>query len=86
MTKTWKVYTLDVWGNPSEGYEVNDRSKVGTIETSDEATDAEIWANLIEAGIAKGSISHADFDWLDESYLCINDKRDGMPVFQLEYA
>lgn len=81
--KTWIVYSLDVWGNEEDGFEVNDRCRVGTIETSDEQVDAEVWAALIKAGIARGSISHASFDG-DDTLIMINTQDDGRPVFQLE--
>lgn len=81
---TWRVFSLDVWGNETDGFEVNDRCQVGTIETSEDPPDAEIWACLLEAGIARGCISEGEFEWADESWLCIDEKETGRPVFQLE--
>ncbi len=84
MSKTWHVFTLAVWGNEEDGFDVNDRCPAGKIETSDEPTDAEVWACLLEAGIAHGLITDGEFDWCDEALLCINEKKTGRPVFQLE--
>lgn len=81
---TWNVYSLDVWGNEEDGFEVNDRSRVGTIETSAEPPDAEVWCALLEAGIARGVISDGSFEWQDEDLLAIDEKATGRPVFQLE--
>lgn len=81
---TWRVFSLDVWGNETDGFEVNDRCYVGAIETSDYPPDAEVWCCLLEAGIAKGVISRAHFDWADEALLSIDDNETGRPVFQLE--
>jgi len=81
--KSWIVYSLDVWGNEEDGFNVNDRCQVGTVETSDDAPDAEVWCALIEAGIARGTISQASFDG-DDGLIMIDEKETGKPVFQLE--
>ena len=84
MAATWRVFTLDVWGNEEDGFDVNDRWPAGEIETSDEPTDAEVWCRLLEAGIARGLISDGEFDWCDEALLCVSEAATGRPVFQLE--
>ena len=33
------IWSLDVWGNAAEGFEVNDRCKVGTVEIADQFID-----------------------------------------------
>lgn len=81
--KRWIVYTLDVWGNEEDGFDVNDRCRVGTIETSDDAPHAEVWCALIEADIAKGPISRAEFGG-DDDWISVDDQETGRPVFQLE--
>lgn len=81
----WKVYSLDVWGNEEDGFEVNDRCNAGTIETSDDPPDAEVWCALIEAHIAHNApISRAAFDASDNTFISIDDSETGRPVFQLE--
>lgn len=65
-------------------YSVNDRCSIGTIETSDLATEVEIWCCLVEAGIAKGLISRAEFESDDADTIYINDAETGRPVFALE--
>jgi len=37
----WKVLSLDVWGNETGGFEVNDMCQVGTIELLADDSDAE---------------------------------------------
>ena len=53
---TFTVWTYDVWGNPKDGFNVNDRSKQGTIELPSDRpnnwdlSDKEIIAALKQAG------------------------------------
>lgn len=81
---TWRVFTLDVWGNEEDGFEVNDRREAGQIETSDEPTDNEVWSALLLADIAKGPFRQASFDGDAETTIFIEDRETGRPVFQLE--
>ena len=79
----WQVFTLDVWGNEEDGFEVNDRACVGSIETSDNATNEELCACLLDAGIAYGSLKDASFEGA-YGFVMINERESGRPVFQLE--
>lgn len=83
--KTWKVWSCDVWGNAEDGWEVNDLRPLDVIRTSDDPTDGEIWSELVVAGIARGPLKWAKFDWPDDTFLSVLDVLDGeRPVFQLE--
>lgn len=42
---------FDVWGNPLDGYQVNDARSAGTIDIADNATDADIIRALKERGL-----------------------------------
>src|ERR1022692_1787500 len=44
-TQYW-VYALDVWGNAKDGFEVNDRSKCGTIFLPENCSDRDIFKLL----------------------------------------
>ena len=81
----WRVFSLDVWGNANDGYEVNDRSGVGTIQLPEEFTDAQLIRALKDAGIVRKTIrmSQVAIDG-DDTWISIDDAKDGMPVFQLE--
>ena len=52
MKHVWEVwYDFDVWGNPDDGFEVNDHTRLGTIELDDDDLDSN--DTLLEA-ILKG--------------------------------
>lgn len=83
---TFTVWTLDVWGNENDGYEVNDRCKVGTVDIPDfdNATDHAVLVALVEAGYLKpGSEAHGSFDGSDGLYY-VEDKNTACPWLQLE--
>lgn len=71
--KTYTVYSLDVWGNAEDGYEVNDSFKVGTILSA-----------LKSVGIIANHIKLFDIviDG-DDFMITIDDAKDGRPVFTL---
>jgi len=80
----YRVYSLDVWGNDDDGYEVNDRSKIGNVSFPDNASDKEVIASLVAEGLARAStkdLKHISIDG-DDEFFTIDFK--GKPVFQLE--
>ena len=82
----WNVYSLDVWGNAEDGYEVNDRSKVGSIDIDSTFSDNQLLKALVDAGIAtmkKSDKNHIQIDG-DDEWISIDYR--GKPVFQLEKA
>ena len=82
---TWRVFSLDVWGNPRDGFEVNDRSGIGSIQLNDDATDAQIVRALKDAGIMRKTVrmNQLRIDG-DDMLIFIDQARDARPVFQLE--
>ena len=76
------TYHYDVWGNEHDGWEVNDSSRQGTIEVKADCTDAEVWAALVDAGIAKGPLSRASIEDLG-TCIQIDDAKTGRPTFTL---
>ncbi len=80
----YTVWTLDVWGNPEDGFNVNNRCRVGTIDVAHGASDETIWVALVDAGFAKGEFKQAEFEDFGEHSFGINEKATGRPVFQLE--
>ena len=94
----YRVYSLDVWGHgPDEcaqydcdgncdGYQVNDRCKVGTVEIEDDTGPAPIIAALVSAGYLTADCSEEsiDVDGDGEFMVEINRKSDGKYLLQLE--
>jgi len=85
MKTTWTVWSLDVWGNPRDGFEVNDRSRCGVVELGKEPKDAEVIRALKAGGFlsdkARASNIEVGGDDLD---ITIDDKRSGRPLLSLE--
>ena len=89
--KRYQVWTYDVWGNARDGFEVNDRSKGGTVTinvkpetfnagTANEFTTWEPTDNqLARACGARGCA----FEWSEGSYY-IENKSNGRPEGMLE--
>jgi hypothetical protein len=81
---TYKVCTLDVWGNSEDGYEVNDQFAAGSIELSPEMSDAEILQKLADEGyLTENAVDCGEIDTSDESFMTVHDKADGRPVLNL---
>lgn len=80
-TAKWTVWSLDVWGNDEDGYEVNDRSRCGEIEfDADTAKDQDINDALVAGGfICACNALNIDGD---DGMLFV-DTADGKPLYQL---
>ena len=79
---TWDVWTLDVWGNAADGWDVNDRSKVGTIEAPADADDSAIVDALIGAGfLAPYARGRVELDG-DDTMIRV-DAPSGMPLLDV---
>jgi hypothetical protein len=100
MLQKYKVYSLDVWGNARDGYEVNDRCGIGEIEIW-VAPKALGWntetmgtvygfdptdKQIKSALVYAGYLSHlAEIEIDGESdYALSVDNAIGCPLFQLE--
>lgn len=82
---TYEIRSLDVWGNPEDGYEVNDSWRCGSIEIADNATDAQIVRALQDVEYLNRELA-ADFftvDASDDSMISIDRAEDGKPILQL---
>lgn len=78
--EAWTVWSLDVWGNDKEGYEINDRSTIGSVEIPADATDKQVIKALVDAEYLKPRFRF-DIDG-DDTVLYVEYK--GRPVLQLE--
>lgn len=83
----YNVYSLDVWGNRKDGYEVNDRCKVGSVMIPAECTDRQIIKALKVAGFLRSSCWYKSFTvgGDDNRHIDIDWRIDGdRPLLQLE--
>lgn len=79
----YRLHTLDVWGNETDGYEVNDAFNRGFITLKEDFNDSEL-LDAIDNKIGLQGREYAeidDFGALD--FIEIRDKSNGMPVFHL---
>lgn len=82
--KTYKVLSIDAWGNEEEGYEWNQWFNAGTIDLDINSSYDEI-LRLMES---EGFITDASKgDIMDDQYnLVIVDKETREPIFAIEYG
>lgn len=81
------VWSLDVWGNEHDGYEVNDRSKFGIYDKpyADIDTDEKVLDFLKGIGFLRADVkaSQLIIDG-DETMLHVDIARNGAPFAQIE--
>ena len=81
---TYKVCTLDVWGNSEDGFDVNDQFAAGSIELSAEMSDSEILQKLADEGfLTANAVDCGEIDSSDDLFMTVQDKEDGRPVLDL---
>lgn len=86
MKHTYDVWSYDVWGNEEDGFEVNDRSKIGTIDLSDADVDVDrqLINQLIKNGFLKENANVSDFAIDGCQYtLYVNVEANGYPLYEL---
>ena len=83
--KTYKVLSIDAWGNEDDGYEWNQWFNTGTIDLADlNASNDEILYRMEEEGFITRA-NKGDID--DDGYnLVIVDKQTREPLFAIEYG
>ena len=86
--KTYKIYSLDVWGNNKEGYEVNDLCYSGlTIELPENFTDKQLIKAMKDVGFINTKCQFKSFNIEGEfETLYINystSKIHGRPIAEL---
>lgn len=79
------VWSLDVWGNPHDGFEVNDRSKIGNVFLPADLSDKSIIQCLKRAEVLRKRMHLKSFriDG-DDCAVTINLTRTGKPILTLE--
>lgn len=85
--KTLELIEYDVWGNATEGFNVNQAFRTGAFYYLDEnLSDRGIINSLRKQGLIKKGIHYTSIDIEGdfESTLYFTDSRTGMPDFELE--
>lgn len=77
----FQVWSLDVWGNKRDGFEVNDRQKCEVIIVRDDLGDKGIIKALKEADLLNKKCHFKSFN-VDEYGL--EAAKTGEPIYQLE--
>jgi hypothetical protein len=82
--KTYKVLSIDAWGNPDEGYEWNQWFNAGQIKLASIEDDDMILRELQDQGFITDA-SKGDIE--DDQYnLVVVDKVTREPIFAIEYG
>ena len=82
--KTYKVLSIDAWGNAKDGYEWNQWYSAGTIELDDIEDDDWVLREMQEQGFITDA-SKGDIE--DDQYnMVVVDKITREPIFAIEYG
>lgn len=85
--KIYEICTYDVWGNPTDGFDVNMVYATGEmISLTDEATLRQIIIALKNEGIIRRNCRFATFQFApyeSDTIIYIERAKDGMPLLEL---
>lgn len=80
----YTVWSLDVWGNQEDGFEVNDRRRAGSLIMAKDSSDGSIVRRLVAEGFLRRGTSLSDVEISgDDEFILVDDYRTGEPVLQL---
>jgi hypothetical protein len=81
---TYKVLSIDAWGNQEDGYEWNQWFDVGNIEIDINAGEPIILQAMVDAGY----ITQTEGAMIDDDQynLVICDNKTNEPLFAIEYG
>lgn len=83
--ETYTVWSLDAWGNRRDGFEVNDRSRRGTVLLPQGFSDKQLLKTLKSKGWLNKRSQFRSFDIDgDDMTVGVNWMRTSEPLFQLE--
>lgn len=83
-TQTYKVLSIEAWGNKEEGYDWNNWFNVGTVDIDLETDDQSIMQAMLDAGYITNT--HGGYVNDDQYNLVICDKETHEPLFAIEYG
>ena len=84
MSKTYRVWSYDVWGNDEDGYSVNDRSEIDSGEFSPDKTDDENISEIIDNNFDVTEVEIDNGISSDENIEIVLKSDGGYPVGQIE--
>lgn len=79
----YTIYSLEVSGNADDGYEVNDRRRIGTIEVYDDIDNKDLLAVLDAEDYVFADRSKVS-DESDDATIFVDSSEDGRPLLQLD--
>jgi len=83
----YAVYSLDVWGNTREGFEVNNRSKCASVMIPYDSNDKQIIRALKQNGLLNSKCRFNSFKIDgDQGLLMVDARKTSEPIYQLEAA
>lgn len=90
-TVTYKVYSLDVYGDDGD-WTVNDRRRAGSVSVRTDRQNKAGW-DVSNAALKRALVSGSyleprarlDIDGEDDGVLFVDDAKDGYPLLQLEF-
>ena len=83
----YEYISYDVWGNESDGYEVNQAFHTGQyVDIDPESNDKDLLISLIRQGFAKDSICFDAVDIQGEPEYSLYFEYNGKPEFELRPA
>lgn len=79
---TFRVWSLETWGNSKDGYEVNDRREVASIQVPEGAGETAFLRALKAADLLNKKCRYTSFS-IDESGV-VYALRTDEPLYQIE--
>lgn len=79
----WRIWSLDVWGNARDGYEVNDRSQSGGMLTVADPSDHDLIKGLKERDKLNKRTHYKSYTTNGDD-MAVSVDYKGMPCYQLE--
>lgn len=81
MNREWELITYDIWGNESDGWEVNNSFRTGRlIELDESITDNKLEELVLEE---LGMIGTVDNSQSFNDCIYFTDESNGCPLFEL---
>lgn len=80
----WQVWSLDVWGNDEDGFNVNDRYDWGFLQLPEDVSDEVVIRTIKDFGFFTKDAVVGDFEIDgDDSIIYITDVDTGCPLCEL---
>jgi len=82
----YEVFTYDLWGNPKDGFQVNDVYSTGIrdLVICEDAKDKDVIRYLKKAGVLNPKDHFKSFDIFGEPDYALYIEKNGIPVCELQ--